>query len=244
MKWWSGLSKLSVEVVQGPLCATVDRSATLLAADIEARIERIWNAEKARRGTTIFNGRIFSVVTRAAGVFSGFLADYRWFIAQQRDPSLREHLNVRPLSVSGFLTCGDGAVIGRRGTQVEQNPGEWELLPSGTIDPAAINAQGEVDFARALHLEMREEIGIGPESLTTPLTAVLIIEDKGCGVIDVVLRGALGISVTDVLLAHGALENREYEEVSVVPLNMLNDSICPALTDLSRAISTIAETTS
>lgn len=232
---------LLVEHVRWPLRASVNLPTPKPEAAVEAHVDRIWQTEKARRGEALFNGHIFSVSTRLGGEISGFIAEYRWFVAQRRDPTLREYLNIRPLSVSGLLTCDEGVLIGRRGALVEQNADEWELVPSGTIDPTAIGAQGNVDFTAALETEMREEIGLDRSALSSALNAVLIVEDPANGVMDVVLHGSLAISAADVLSRHAGLTNREYREMAVVPVHAINGPQSPVFTEVSRAISVAVE---
>jgi len=230
------LTDPTAERIAGTCRAVLGSRAPQPEGRLLAEVERLWQAARSRKGPALFNGNLFSVAERTGGSISGFIAEYRWFIAQRMNPGLTRQLDIRPLSVTGYLQCDDGVIVGRRSDWVEQNPGEWEFVPSGTVDPSSIDPDGHVDFQRALLTELGEEIGIAEDQVALPLEPFVIVEDHDAMVTDVVLRGHLRASAASVMSAFDALRNREYTEIMVLPLTSVGCGCPVALTPVSRAI--------
>lgn len=185
-------------------------------------ITRIWNAEKAKRGDKLFNGQIFSVDKWAGGAAIGFLTEYKWFVAQRRQPALYEQLKVRPLAVSGFVICEGSVLLGRRSSDVEQIPGAWELAPSGIVDGNAIRADGHVDLESCFLCELHEEIGLTPEDLEGPLSPFLVIEDTESKAIDIVVRAHVRLDSARVREAFSKRKTREYVDLAIMPASNIH----------------------
>ena len=141
---------------------------TPLPASLRARVDTLWNAEQARRERPLFDGALFSVDAldrseHRLRVRGGFVA-YRLWIAQLRDPALTPELAVRPLSVTGLLRVAEGLVFGRRSRDATQDPGAWELVPSGGIDASCRVVTGDgsarLDPRAQLLAELEEETGL------------------------------------------------------------------------------------
>jgi hypothetical protein len=186
-----------------------------------SRIEEIWSAEKQRRKETLFNGPLFSVATADPDGVVGWLAEYKWFLAQRRDPSLGRILRVCPLAVTGLLVCADGVVFGRRADDVEQDAGLWELVPSGGIDGSASRPDGSIDMVQNLLTELAEETGITASMIASPPQPIALIHDSETNVWDVGFAIRTQASESAVIALFASLENREYTELDVVPVSDL-----------------------
>jgi hypothetical protein len=194
-------------------------AAPTVASDIMARVDEIWRREKnSPRGERLFNGQLFSVSTYTPQAITGWISEYRYFLAQRRDPDLHVALKVRPLAVTGMLICRDGIVFGRRASASEMDANLWELVPSGSVDAAAIEPDGKVSLSRCLTNELEEETGLHLSTLAAPPEAVALIEDPHSHVVDIVLRFEVNCSGSDVLESFTRLENREYTMLEIVAL--------------------------
>jgi 8-oxo-dGTP pyrophosphatase MutT (NUDIX family) len=136
---------------------------------VAKKVEAIWKAERRTRGDKVFNGQVLALSSFGDGVVEAEITDYKTFVAQLRDPSLYEDLRVRTLAVSGLVTVGNEIIFGRRADHLTQDPGLWELVPSGGIDVS--NSPTDQFF-----LELEEELGI-PKSKVLSTRVFLVVED-------------------------------------------------------------------
>ena len=137
-----------------------ERPAPERSPALRARVAALFERERKDRGTSLFDGPVFSELDRRGDAVVGCFVPYSEWIAQRREPSLVEALAVRPLAVSGLCTVEDQLVFARRAAHVTQDPGCWELAPSGAIDPDARRPDGTVCVATALALELEAELGV------------------------------------------------------------------------------------
>ncbi len=181
------------------------------------------------RSVPLNTGGIFFRYQYFAQTNCGRIAEYRHYIAQKARPELFDILRVRPVAVSGLLECEDGLVFGRRSEGVTQHAGSWELEPSGGIDAAELPMSGNCDCVSAILRELREEIGIGPESVSG-LRPYCLVEDLDSHVFDIGIAIASPWTVAMVRDAHRDAGSTEYTDLRVVPItelkNVVND---PAL---------------
>jgi hypothetical protein len=214
-------------------------SPPVITPDALARVEEIWQAEKALRGDALFNGRLFSIDRSSPEQITGWLAEYSWFLAQRRDPNLYPLLKVRPLGVTGMLCCADGIIFGRRGGHVEMDAGLWELVPSGGVDGSTVDSNDQIDLGAHLLIEMTEETGIPAAAVLAPPLAFAMIEDQSRCVTDVGLVLQTDLSAHQVNELFAALTNREYIALEVVPASRISrflDSRGGTLAEVSRAL--------
>jgi hypothetical protein len=152
-------------------------------AEVLARIEALWREQKAARGDALFDGQLFSVSHTTEGEVRGWFADYRWWVAQRCDASLRAELRVRPLGVTGLVRAAGATLFGRRGARVLMNPGGWELAPSGGVEPSARDSSGALSLVAQVLAEAREELGLDLRRVERA-TPFALIEDERTGVLD------------------------------------------------------------
>jgi hypothetical protein len=175
-----------------------------LPPNLAREVERIWQA----RGGTPFNGRILSAVEIAPDRIAATLVEYRWFVAQRMKPDLFPALQVRPVAVSGVLHCADGIVIGRRSQSMMQDPGLWELVPSGGMD-------GTADIRGQILAELREEVGLTPDQVDE-VVPFCLIEDDESHTLDIgIALAAPRLGADAVLRAWRDCATREYTDLKV-----------------------------
>ena len=70
---------------------------------------------------------------------------------------------IRPLGVKGIALWEGRALVGRRGRQTSNYPGEWEYVPGGSVEPPARSKP--IDPGEVVRRELDEESGwrsVGP----------------------------------------------------------------------------------
>ena len=188
--------------------------------DVNARVQTIWDEEIQRRSTTLFNGEIVSVMSVNETNIVGRRAEYRWLLAQSHDHAFFRWFQVRPLAVTGVLTCPEGIVIGRRSASVFQFPGLWELAPSGSVDVVMRGSDHNIDLLSQLMRELSEEIGLDGGAVTQ-IEPLAIACDVDSQVFDVcfVLNTATSWARISELFAANA--NTEYEHLDILPVEQI-----------------------
>jgi 8-oxo-dGTP pyrophosphatase MutT (NUDIX family) len=207
---------LNVHLLQSEPRVTLGAAAPTIGPDIEARVAEIWQREKELRSHGLHNGRLFSIDYCDARTIVGWMSEYRYFLAQRREPSLHAALKIKPLAVTGILSCPDGVLFGRRSGRSEMDAGCWELVPSGGVDEAAVGPAGQVSLERCILIELEEETGIGASELSAHSKAVALVEDPQSHVTDVGLMLATTSSAAQIQRRFAALENCEYSELEIV----------------------------
>ena len=207
---------LNVHLLQSEPKVTLGAAAPTIGPDIEARVDEIWQREKELRSHELYNGRLFSIDHCDARTIVGWISEYRYFLAQRREPSLHAALKIKPLAVTGILSCPDGILFGRRSVRSEMDAGCWELAPSGSVDDAAVGPAGQVSLEQCLLIELEEETGIGASELSVHSRAVALVEDPQSHVTDVGIMLATASSAAQIQRRFAALENREYSELEIV----------------------------
>lgn len=206
-----------------PFDLELDCAAPVLSEDLERLVEGLWQAEQTRRGKAMRDGRIMSAVRVYAGGIHGCIVGYRHLIAQRARPELFSELRVCPVAVSGILQCRDGVVFGRRGNSMTQDPGLWELVPSGGID--ANKTQGTtVDYFAQVLTELREETGIRATNIAA-IRTLCLVEDTESHVFDIGISLESPLEPAQVLQLHRQDASREYEELRIVPYAQIDDFV-------------------
>jgi hypothetical protein len=207
---------LNVRLLQSEPRVSLGAAAPAIDPGIEARVDEIWQREKELRSRHLYNGRLFSVDHCDDETIVGWISEYRYFLAQQREPGLYAALKIKPLAVTGILSCPDGVVFGRRSDRSEMDAGCWELVPSGGVDDAAVGSAGQVSLERCILVELEEEIGIGESELSAHCRAVALVEDPQSHVTDVAIVLSTACSAAQIQHRFATLENREYSELEIV----------------------------
>ncbi|MBL6945296.1 MAG: NUDIX hydrolase [Rhodospirillales bacterium] len=195
---------------------------------IAARVDEIWAREKTRLGDALVNGPTLSLVDYQPHRLTLQPAEYRHVMARRHAPDLVDAgLAVRPLGVTGVLSCSEGIVLGRRGAKVASDAGVWEAAPAGGLDRS--------DPAAQVLEELREELGLEASRVAPPVACGLV-EDVASGVFDIVFRLHTAATAEEVLAAHKTMGTDEYAELAIVKqadmatfLEAERDHLLPAL---------------
>lgn len=202
-------------------------SSPVRPAALEARVDAIWAAEQRVRDDRLFNGRILSLVEYSPHRLTLQRSEYRYLVARLRQPSMADELDVRPVGVTGVLTCRDGLVLGRRADAVTQDAGRWESAPAGVLDQPDAYAQ--------VRDELREEVGITADRLTS-CRAIVLVEGVATGVQTIIFDLRTSLTASDVHAAHASATAHEYAELAVVPRDHLSDYVAEHQADIQPAL--------
>lgn len=215
----AGLQGWRVYPVDPAVRARIVREPAPLAAALDAQIDAVWAAAQARTHGALFNGRVFSADALTPGLLTGHLTEFRRIVAQMDRPELHEGLWVRPLAVCGVVCCRDGVVLGRRPMRAVYQPAMWQLPPAGSVDAAAVGADGGIDLRGQLFRELQEELALPRESIEE-LRPLCLVEHPGSHVLDLGFLLRTGLSA-EAVLAYAGAGNGEYEALEVVPFAAL-----------------------
>ena len=193
----------------------------MLPPDLDTRISNLWAAVSAEHA--LFNGRVFSVDEVTPDRIAGHWSEYRRIVAQMQDATLRSAVNVRNLAVCGVLVGPDGVLLGRRIATALYQPGMWQLPPAGSVDGGAA-IPGGADLHRALMLELQEELGLGPEAVQG-FHPLCLIEHPDSGVCDLGIALSTHLTHADLLAAHKARGNDEYDTLISAPSDQLLERV-------------------
>jgi len=190
-----------------------------LPVALEQEVDRLWRAA-CRARPHIFNGRIFSIDDIAPDIISGHWSEFRRSLAQINQPELYDELKVRSLAVNGVISCADGVLIGRRSSHAVYQAGQWQLPPAGSVDQSAEAPDGSINVSSQLLQELQEELGVSPECIEG-FTPLCLVEHPRTGVTDFGIEMRTSISSAELLAAHAASGNPEYEEMHVLPIDAI-----------------------
>jgi len=186
------------------------------ADDILKRIDAIWDEEQKRRGRGLTNGRIFSLARRDGPILDVWETQYKWWIAQRRDPTLFPVLAVRPVAVSGIVGLAEGLAFARRAESNTQDAGLWELPPSGGIDERSRRPGGIIAADAQILAELEEELNVSPQDVDPPPRAIAVMEDDADHVVDLVFELRIALSARELMARFAAMANREYTALRIL----------------------------
>ena len=163
-----------------------------LSESLQRAVDGLWNAARARR-PSLHDGSLFSVARRTDDRIVGSFVPYRHWIAQRADPTLADVLRVQPLAVTGLTRVDGGVLLGKRARDTTQDPGCWELVPSGGLDETSRGDGDCVLPQKQLLAELNEELNVSPGWVTSA-TPCLLVHDRLDGVWDIVFDMVLRAS--------------------------------------------------
>jgi len=118
----------------------------------------------------------------------------------------------------------------------------WQLPPAGSVDVHAVGADGVVALGRQALAELREELGLTPDDVDTPVPLCLV-EHPGSHVCDLGMALRSALDGAAIHAAHRERGNGEYPTLRIVPFEDLprflaaagESLVPPALVFLARA---------
>ncbi len=227
----SALAGFVVHELDPAVRVRIVRPMPALDASLDAAVEALWRtaARRVAEGGagTLFNGQVFSADRITPGEITGHVTEFRRIVAQMERPELFAALGLRPLAVCGVLRCADGVPFGRRHPAAIYQPGLWQLPPAGSVDPSAVAADGTVDLCAQVLTELTEELGIPPDQVGPP-RPLCVVEHPASHVSDVGIAMETALTGAQVLHAHRAHANTEYDPLVIVPFAGLADFVSRA----------------
>ena len=209
-----------------------------LDPSLEEEVEAVWQTERDRRGSTLFDGPIFSLEQISPQAISGRFVGYRLFIAQERRPNLFCELRVQPLAVTGILQNPDGLFLGYRNSAVAVQSNCWEFIPAGGIDRSTLTHEGRLCPAQQVLTELREEVGIAGGAVASP-RLLCFTEEPLRHIFELVWELKTLLDRDAVLRAHSALVHSEHSKIRFLHwmdlaglLERDRDAVLPATRDL------------
>jgi len=193
--------------VNGPLSLAIVGDLPVGPA-LAAEIDAIW-AEASRLRPHLFDGPAVSLAGIEDGRLTLVRSSYRHLFASRHDPAIAARLKLRPLAVTGILSCPQGLVFGLRGAEVTEGSGTWELVPSGGVTVPDLEAQ--------ILEELEEEIGL-VHSQVTVLPPAALMESKDGGAVDVVMPLVTALTAEEIAALHRKKASREYAELLTCPV--------------------------
>ena len=195
-----------------------------------SRVDELWLAALSHLDSRLFNGQIFSATQIQDNLIIGSFVEYKYLIAQHMDPRLKKVLNIRPVSILGFLTCPDGILFGKRQNWVATRPNEWGLLPSKYVGSDTFSHDGSIDYTKSFLIALKNEINIDAQFLNK-LENFALIEEKGISEdhLSIVMHADIDLSSFAIKHAHLNAQQDEYEQIEAFPATeaplFLNDKI-------------------
>jgi hypothetical protein len=183
------------------------------------RIKQIWHAENTLRGGRLFNGKLFSVQTVSPDRITGGFIEYRWYVAQRRDPGILDGFTVRPLAVSGIVSSLDGLIFGKRCSSAMDSPNMWELVPSGGVDERHCGPGIEVSYIDQFLDETREELGISADDICN-IMPTAILEDRTKNLVEICISADTPLQEPALMMRFSGVK-REHSMIRVVKQDAL-----------------------
>lgn len=181
--------------------------------ELDSEISRLWT-EAARERPHLFDGPVLSVIEMAENRLKLARASYRHLLAARRSPAVALSLKLRPLAVTGVLSCPQGLVFGCRGSDVTQASHCWELAPSGGVPPPSQGSSP--DIAGQILEELEQEVGLKASDVTV-LPPAGLIESSESGVIDIVVPLITPLSADRIIERHRERASNEYAALRICP---------------------------
>jgi 8-oxo-dGTP pyrophosphatase MutT (NUDIX family) len=207
-------------VVHDVVVSERERAPALDAATSSA-VDSEWARALASRPHLV-DDWLFSVERVELPAIVGVFVPYRWFVAQCAKPGLHTILRVAPLAVTGRVVTTDRhLVFGLRSVRNVQDPGCWELAPSGGVDPSARTAAGIVDPEVTVRRELEEELGVQDAEVIDAVCVGLAVHPES-HVHDLVYDVAITLTAEQLRARsttrrHAEHDAFEYPEVDAAP---------------------------
>ena len=178
----------------------------------EAWVDKIWNSTLLARPWLV-DEDIFNVCDIKNGTIRGYFVPYRYYVAQQEDVTQQLGSHIKPLAITSFTKTIDGmTLLARRGLDVYQDAGLWELAPCGGVTSRSVEEAGNVNYIDALEEEFEEELGIPMRSIESKHFTGLIT-DKISNVHELIVKVLLSLTQAEVITCFSRRESSEYNEV-------------------------------
>ena len=205
-----------------PSFQIIQSDSLQFSSDLKSRVDELWQAALSFYDSRLFNGQIFSAKQITENEIIGTFVEYKYLMAQHLDPRLKTQLNIRPVSVLGFLTCPEGVLFGKRQNWVATRPNEWGFLPSEYLGADTFSHDGKIDYVKAFLVALKNELNIEAHFLTD-LQHSFLIEEKSVSEnhYSLVMQADIALSSFAIKKAHLEAPHDEYELIKAIPNEQL-----------------------
>lgn len=145
-------------------------------------VDDLWLIERKLKGHHLFDGTVFSALHYDEKGLQGHFVPYKYYLAQQRAPQLRQSLKITPVAVTGITRLNGNLLVAKRALWVTQYPDFYELAPSGGITPRCVEGR-LVHLNEQIFEELFDEVGITRSCVET-LDFFSLIHEKESGNIE------------------------------------------------------------
>lgn len=184
--------------------------------EIEDVVNLIWENANVQHSFQSTNSKVLHFIERVNNTIVAQVCEYKYFFAQTKQPTLFASLNITILAVSGITICRNGIVVGKRSTNLLQDPGYWEFTPSGSISAPDLSLNLGSDYARdQIIVELEEELGIKSREIIN-ISRVGYIWDTEANVIDLLFVITTTITRRELHSRSTHTIDDEYTEIHVV----------------------------
>ena len=168
------------------------------------------------------NSKVLCFIEKLNNSIIAQVCDYKYFYAQSRHPDLFAVLNITILAVSGITICGNGIVVGKRSVNSLQDPGFWELTPSGSIEVPDLPLQIDTNYAKdQVIVELKEEIGILSEEIEN-ISLIGYLMDTDAHVFDLLFAVKINTSSKELYSRFLHTISDEYTVIRIIDLRLVS----------------------
>ncbi len=160
------------------------------------------------------DGALLSVASIQRDCIEGHTIAYQEWRRQAKE---RGPLKVRPLAVTGILSCEDLYLMGKRRKDAMEDPRSFEFVPAGGIDLSGGILRQAPSPIDQLVKEAKEELLLDAHELGT-IRFIICAENTRSGVVDLVYRAQINLSIELAQRRMNSVPLCEHSELTFVSL--------------------------
>lgn len=150
--WESSLSRFEFIKTTNELKVIINKMIKNDLLDSEL-VNRAWITQTEKR-IDLHNGKVLFFSRQEGEFLEAYEGEYKhWFVKHHRLLEGHSQNNMYILAVTGIINDGNTVLLGERSQFVSQNKGNYDLLPSGSLDVASNG-----DYLSQLKKEFKEEL--------------------------------------------------------------------------------------
>jgi len=153
------------------------KEAAMYSPEVAFSVNKIWEKGTSLTDWDLFDGKVFQLDELHEDYLTGVFSNYRYFYAQNKQPELKNDLNMILVGVAGILQCEDKYLLGKRSDKVTQFPLMWEFAPSGGISIDYLSGE-TIEYEKQLFEELTEEVGMEWDFVTEVRPFLLILDKE------------------------------------------------------------------
>ena len=183
---------------------------------IEGQVDELWTTANRKKNYNLQDNSILVFSGYENGIIEARVCQYKYYYAQHYIPGLYSVLGLNSLAVSGVVICSEGVVLAKRGLEVLQDAGLFELVPSGSVELKDLGGQKNI-LEEQLLSELEEEIGLREIDLYK-IEVIGLVNDFSSHVVDVVYELRTNLSARQIKNRWNQTSMTEYVKVCVIPM--------------------------